>query len=94
MSASGITATAEYVTHEVTGQDGFDSRVHMREFIIAVSAIVLAGSEREPKEGDRIRETINGTATQFVVTRVGDKKAYELLPGGYRWRIRTVQDKR
>lgn len=89
-----LTATAQNVRYETDSQDGFPIVVHMREFVIAVDAIVLGGSIREPREGDRVVETINGTATTFVVTKAGNQRACELLPGGYRWKIRTVQDKR
>ena len=86
-------ATAEVVMREhVISQhdDEPPDAVQTREYLIAVSAYKVAGAAVKPRNGDRIRETINGTLYQFEVLPNDQREAAEWADAaGTRWLIRT-----
>jgi len=73
-----LSATVGQTVFRLTDEQGFEVRIVTRDYLIAADDLLLAGSQTEPRRGDRIEETDGG------VTRV-----YELLgPGGepeWRW---------
>ncbi len=89
---SEIEVTAEAVLHdyEVTDHRGAITPVRSRDFVIAVAALVIGDEEIEPRGGDVIKETINGSIERFQVMPLGDRQAAEHTDtSGTSWLIHT-----
>jgi hypothetical protein len=85
--------TAEAVERSVTVQDeqsGLPIVLHARAYLIAVADYAFDGTAVEPRQGDRIVETINGTQYEFEVSPVGGFPAAAWADAaGRRWLINT-----
>ena len=72
-----VTAEVQLNQYEIMDYEGLSSTITSRDYLIAAADLVLSGSEIAPRAGDRITETIRGTAQTFEVMPLGDKKEYE-----------------
>ena len=86
-----VPAVAEDIEYAIAGDDGREVKKRFRDYVIKAGDLTLSGNLFEPRSGDVIQETIGGTVRTFEAVRRGDKPAVELLPGGYRWVIHTMQ---
>jgi len=89
---SSVSVTAEPVIHDhdVDEHAGARTKLQFRDYLIAVADLVISGSPITPRSGDRIQETINGTAEQFQVMPIGDSPAAEYTDtSATTWLIRT-----
>lgn len=71
-----LTATATLHQYEITEQDGFVTTFVSRDYLLHAADLVLDSTAVTPRAGDRIGETIAGTATTFEVVPVGDAPCY------------------
>jgi hypothetical protein len=91
-SSASFTATAQDVSFEVVGESGFRIQVDARSFILPVASVALSGSPVEPRPGDRLTFTQNGTQVVFQIMKFDDDTPpVSLLAGGYRWRVYAKQ---
>jgi hypothetical protein len=77
--------------YEVADDQGFLNRLSTREFILPMANCVIDGQTIEPRAGDQLAITENGTQLTFEILPIGKLPACERMPGGYRWRVRTKQ---
>ena len=89
LESAPFTATWEHIEYEVSDQNGFLTKRTSRDFVFPKPATVLGGELVEPRAGDRLRLTENGVKQEFELVPMDKLPAAELLPGGYRWRVRT-----
>lgn len=73
LELAAVSAETQFVQ-----QDGeaVVARYRSRDYLIAIADLELEGSTIVPEEGDRITETINGTACEFEVASEGGEPAY------------------
>ena len=89
LESAPFTATWERVEYEVSDHEGFLSKRTSRDFVFPIGAAVLGSEAVEPRSGDRLRITENGIEQEFEVVPMDKLPAAELMPGGFRWRVRT-----
>ena len=84
---------ATWSDHEyaVSDEEGFRTNYQSRDFVFAITNPVFLDQTLKPRTGCRIMYTENGVVKQFEIVPVGDRKAVEDMPGGYRWLVHTVQ---
>lgn len=84
-----FTAIGENVDYQISDSEGFATSFTSRDYTFAVDDVELNGEVTEPRAGDHIAETINGTEQVFEIEKLGTLPAVNLLPGGFRWKVHT-----
>lgn len=77
MSSDPITAVSDVQTYEVLDQQGIPISVLSYDFLFTTSDIVIGSDQIEPRSGDRIAATLNGTPCVFEVVPLGNKPCAE-----------------
>lgn len=87
---ASFTAVATEKVYEVIGRDGFAMHIESRDYHLPAASVLVNGSAVEPRNGDRIKETIGGVLQTFEVVPMGsDKPAAEARSDGARWLVHT-----
>lgn len=86
---AAFTATWSNLQYEIVSNEGFSTLFVGRSWDFPATVATIGGTAFEPRAGDRICVTENGVACEFELLPVADQPAAELLPGGYRYRVRT-----
>ncbi len=86
-SSAAFTTTWTDQKYEVFDADGqLMTEFVSRDFMFAVTDVVLNGSTVEPRKGDQL--IVEGT-DKFELLPVGKMPAAEKSPGDYRWMVHT-----
>lgn len=72
-----ITATVSMHEYDVIDTDGVVTAVTSRDYVIHSADLILAAVEVLPRAGDRIAETIDGTAETFEVMPLAGTRAFD-----------------
>lgn len=90
MVTTGVTAEAHQNSYQLVDAEGLTQRVDVRDYVIGLSDYAFGGTAADPRHGDRITETINGTAYTYEVMPLGDSQAatWTRTDGGS-WLIHT-----
>ncbi len=89
LESAPFTATWERVEYDVSDHEGFLTKRTSRDFVFPVGAAVLGNEVVEPRSGDRLRIAENSVDQEFELVPMDKLPAAELMPGGFRWRVRT-----
>lgn len=84
--------TAQVFTQEYAGQsdEGFATTVNFDDFIVDVGDYEFGAGAVEPRNGDRIKRTIDGTVHTYEVTPTADRRCCEWADTtGNEWKIHT-----
>jgi len=85
-----VTAEVEAHGYETSGEDSARTIGQPRAFRIPASVLLVGGLPITPRNGDVIKQTINGTVEQFEVMAGGGRPVAERLdPDWLDWLIRT-----
>lgn len=75
---------------DVVPTEGMPDRIEHRDYVIEVAEYAFGGTASEPRRGDRIVESINGTSYTFEVLPLGNSLAAQHEDAsGKRWMIHT-----
>lgn len=88
-ATEAFTAIWEKQAFAVMEAEGFATSGHLRAFQFEITAMKIGGQQIEPRKGDRVVITENETEAKFEIAPMGELPAVELMPGGYRWKVRT-----
>jgi hypothetical protein len=91
LASAPFTATWERVEYDVSDHEGFMVKRTSRDFVFPTGVTVLANELVEPRSGDRLRLSENGVDQEYELVPMDKLPAAELMPGGFRWRVRTKQ---
>ena len=89
-----VVAIVEIMDNMIFDQrTGVETTVHTRNFIFKKEDYLVDGEAVEPKHGDLVKETINGTIRTFQCLPLGgDLRAFEEeFSDGIRWLVRTKE---
>lgn len=84
-----FTATWSNAVYEVVDSDNALMQFTGRDWTFVIEDATADSEVFEPRAGDRIVCTENGTDTAWDILPVGGLPAVELMPGGFRWKVRT-----
>lgn len=89
-STAGVAAEPYQHEYTVEEADGLVTVMSIRDFVISVEDYVIGGSVVAPQRGDRITETIEGTAYVFEVSPLPGRPAAQWTDtDGGSWLIHT-----
>ena len=91
-----VNATIGRTAFDIVTGDGASIRAEHRDYIIRVVDLDDSGTPIVPAEGDRVLETVNGTAKEFAVApRAAGLPMWEWADAGNQtaYRIHTVEVK-
>ena len=89
---SEIAVTAEAVMHDYDVQRTYDvpETIQSRDYVISAASLVIGGEAIEPRTGNKIKETINGSLEIFQVMPLGNRpEAEHTDASGTSWLIHT-----
>lgn len=88
-----VTAEVTVTDYEVPNeQTGLTEIIQFRDYLIPVADYQVGGIVVEPRDGDRLLESIGGADCEFVVVPVGKRPAAEWHDlARNRWLIHTKQ---
>lgn len=86
-----FTALKSSGQYEIADEEGFVTTYRTTDFEFAKEDVAALGVMIEPRRGDRLRLTQNGTAETYELIPVGSIPAVEEKTGGYRWLVHTKQ---
>jgi hypothetical protein len=89
LESAPFTATWERVEYDVSDHEGFMVKRSSRDFVFRIGVTAFGGEVAEPRSGDRLRVTENGVDQEYELVPMDKLPAAELMPGGFRWRVRT-----
>lgn len=72
----GLNATVGRTVFEQADEFGIVQRTESRDYLLRAQDLVLAGSLTEPRVGDRISETADGTLWTYEVMAIGGEPHY------------------
>ncbi len=91
----GETSTAPFTTtwdlqdYELASDRGVVTVFQSRDYLLPKTAVVIGGSQVEPRAGDRIHDS----GEVFELLPLGDRPAHEDVAGGTRWLCHTKRVK-
>jgi len=89
-STSGITAEKTFKDYETQDLEGFITAVRFADWVITVDAYVISGSAVVPREGDQVKQAVNGTTSVYEVLPLADGQCKQYADESEtRWVIHT-----
>jgi len=89
----GINLSAEFTARRssrnytaIGAEYGIEIKITMRDFVLPVDSVVIAGDTLDPRTGDRI---IEGDEVFEIQPIDQNKPSVELQSGGYEWLVHT-----
>lgn len=76
-STTRVTAEPIVRDYEVIDSDGIVTTVHVRDYVIDVANYQIATLVTDPRDGDRIKETIGDDVHVFEVVPIADRQCRE-----------------
>lgn len=83
--SAAFTATWSKQEYRIEDEAGIGNSIESRDYVFKASLAVVDGVTIEPRDGDQI---VEGSAI-YELMKMGERKAAELLPGGYRYLVHT-----
>ena len=88
-TASTITAQVSMQTYAGEDSDGFTTTVEMTDFVLDIDDYDFGSGAVTPRDGDRIKRTINAIVNTYEVAPVPSGRSAEPDVDRHEWKIHT-----